>query len=105
MIGLLSLSQLNNFSSSDSLNIAKALSTKNKTIEKAMAESLAANVPTNAKVTDVFSIASSIPLECFNNTAPSDLVNILAKMDVSNMNGFRKSFIANKVVTTSNAMI
>lgn len=96
-IGLLSLSDLNNFTSADSLLIAKALSSGNKTVDKEMAKSLAANIPKNTKVSDVLSVASSIPLECFNNSSPSELVSVLGKMDVENMDSFRKSFIANKV--------
>lgn len=97
-IGLLSMSALNNFSASDSVKIAKALSSGNQKMSKEMAKSLGANIPVSASVTEVLSIASSIPLECFNNTKPSDLVSSLEKMDTDNMDSFRKSFIANKVI-------
>lgn len=88
---------MNNFSPNDSLQIAKALMSGNKKINKKMAKNLGANIPKTAKISDVISIASAVPLECFNNSSPDDLVNSISKMDTGNMDSFRKSFIANKV--------
>ena len=89
---------MKNFSKADSLNIAKALATGGKKLSKQMAKNLGANIPADTKVTDVLSLASSIPLECFNNTNATELVGNLAAMDTENMDNSRKSFIANKVI-------
>ena len=95
---MLSPSQMNNFSPDDSLNIAKALVSGKKKINKKMAKNLGANIPKTAKIADVISIASAIPLECFNNSSPADLVSAISDMDTENMDTFRKSFIANKII-------
>ena len=89
---------MNNFSPDDSLNIAKALVSGKKKINKKMAKNLGANIPKTAKIADVISIASAIPLECFNNSSPADLVSAISDMDTENMDTFRKSFIANKII-------
>ena len=91
-------SKLGNFSKADTLNIAKALANGNKKIDKNLAKSLGKNIAKDTDIKDVLSIASAVPLECFNNTKASDLVDNLDKMDTSNMNSFRKAFIANKVI-------
>lgn len=100
---MISPSSFKNFSVADSLNIAKALG--NKTIDKEMAKNLGARIPKNASVLDVLSVASAIPLECFNNTSPSDLVNNLDQMDTANMDPFRKNYIANKVTFTLSLLL
>lgn len=92
-------SSLSNFSASDSLNIAKALG--NKTIDKEMAKNLGAKIPKDTDVKDVLSLASAIPLEIFNKASASDLVDNLNQMDTTNMDPFRKNFIANKVIINS----
>jgi len=89
---------MGNFSGSDSLDIAKALSTSNKKLDEESARSLGRNVPKTANAKDLLSLASSIPIECFNQTSASDLVNNLGKMDLDNMDSFRKTFIAKNVI-------
>lgn len=96
-ISLLNPTKLGNFSKADTLDIAKALNTGSKKIDKELAKSLGKNIPKDTDVKDVLSIASAIPLECFNNTKATDLVSNLDKMDTENMDNFRKAFIANKV--------
>lgn len=91
------MSALNNFTGDDALKIAKALATGDQKMSKEMAKSLGANIPANTSVNDVLSIASSVPLECFDNAKPADLISNLEKMDTDNMDSFRKSFIAKKV--------
>ncbi len=63
-----------------------------------MARGLGAKIPANTDPIQVLSIASAIPLECFNNAKPVDLLNNLEKMDLANMNSLRKSYIASKVM-------
>ena len=81
----------------DSLQIGLALATSGKQLDPASAMAIGKNIPKTANAKDLMSIASSIPLQCFNNTLPSDLVNNLAQMDLGNMDSFRKTFIADKV--------
>jgi hypothetical protein len=98
LISLLTPTTLNNFSKSDSLEIAKALALGSKNLDKEASKSLGKNIPKDANAKDLLSLASSIPIECFNTTLTSDLVNGLGKMDVENMDSFRKTFIANKIL-------
>lgn len=92
---------LKNFSSADSINIAKALN--GTAISKDVAKNLGASIPTNTSLNEVLAIASAIPLECFNNSSPAELVNNLASMDTANMDDFRKSYIANKIISSGSA--
>ncbi len=80
LISLLTPTKMGNFSGSDSLDIAKALSTSNKKLDEESARSLGRNVPKTANAKDLLSLASSIPIECFNQTSASDLVNNLGKI-------------------------
>jgi len=102
-ITLLTPSSLNNFSAADSLNIAKALSSSNRTLHKTLANSLGANIPTNVSATEVLSIASSVPLECFIIADSSLLAKGLSQMDIENMDDFRKSFIASSIIKSNSA--
>ena len=88
---------MSNFSGADSLEIAKALATADKKLDSELAKNLGRNVPKTADAKDLMSLASSIPIECFNQTSAADLVNNLGKMDLDNMDSFRKTFVANKV--------
>ena len=81
----------------DSLSIAKKLSTEKTNINKDMAMNLGKNIPKTENLNGIASIASGVPLECFNNTNASDLVNLLGSMDIDNMSPNRKSFIGAKV--------
>ena len=81
----------------DSLKIGMALATSGKKLDEKSTDALGKNIPKTANAKDLLSIASSIPIQCFNNTLPSDLVNNLAQMDLDNMDSFRKTFIAQKV--------
>ena len=94
---------LGNFSAADSLNIAKALSNGNQTIDREMAKNLGASISKDVPVTEVLTIASAIPLECFNNSSPDDLVSNLDRMDTGNMDTFRKSFIAVKIISSNSS--
>lgn len=99
---MLTPSELGNFSKADSLEIAKSLATGSIKLDKKATENLAKNIPKTANAKDLLSLASSIPIECFNNTKPSELVDNLADMDLENMSKFRKAFIAKKVKTNIN---
>ena len=70
-------------------------------LETSMAKSLGANIPVTQSVDSVASIASSIPLECFNNTSNEKLASLVRSMDLNNMDPFRKGFIANQVFSIS----
>ena len=96
-INLMSPTQLGAFSANDSLLIAAALANNNRTISKSLAASLGSNIPLNTSVLQVLAISSAIPLECFSSVNSSNLVNALNKMDLGNMDTFRKSFITSKV--------
>jgi hypothetical protein len=50
-------------------------------------------------------IASALPLECFNNTQPNEIVLSLAKMDTINMDEFRKGFITAKIIASNSTKI
>ena len=78
------------------------MSNKSQQIDAAMARGLGANIPANTNPIQVLSIASAIPLECFSNARPVDLLNNLEKMDLANMNSLRKSYIASKVTKQKN---
>lgn len=85
------------FSSNDSLDIAKKLANSSRYINKEMAMNLGRNIPKDQTLNGIATIASGVPIECFNNTAPTDLVKLIGSMDVDNMNPNRKNFIAAKV--------
>lgn len=69
-----------------------------------MAASLGANIAANAtqNMSAIASIASGIPLACFDNIAngpnPNTLITAISSMDLGNMGPFRKNYIASKVI-------
>ena len=67
-----------------------------------MAKSLGANILSNSttNMSTIASIASGIPLACFDTVAssnPSSIINSISSMDLVNMDAFRKNYIALKV--------
>lgn len=104
-ISFLLPSQLGSFSESDSLLVAQALTSKGLKLSPTMAKSLGANIPLTSSVSSLASIASSIPLECFNNTSPDNLVSLVGSMDLDNMDPFRKGFIASQIASSKNSSI
>ena len=100
-ITFLTPNQLGSFSQNDSLALAQALTTNGKQLSKSMAKSIGSNIPANQPLDNIAGIASSVPLSVFNRTSPNTLVNIIGQMDVSNMDSFRKGFIATKVASSN----
>ena len=94
-------SKLGAFNAADSLSVAKQLATSSKKLSPTMAKSLGKNIAPTEPLNDIASIASGVPLSCFNNTDPSTLAGLVSKMDLSNMNGFRKGFIAAKIAASN----
>lgn len=90
------------FSKADSLKIAKALSQNDKKLNKQMTKNLGANIPVETKVTEVSSLASSVPLECFNNANADEVAEKTSKMDIDNMSPFRMTYLINKAIHTDN---
>jgi len=85
-------------SPANSLLVAQALATSNSTFSPSMAKSLGQNIPAGTPLTNIASIASAVPLSCFNSTPPGTLVNLVSSMDLGNMDSFKKGFIASKVI-------
>lgn len=94
---------MGSYNADDSIKIAKALNDNGKTISPTMARSLAANIPASQPVNEIASIASQVPFNCLNIAKPSDLVTSIAKMDLDNMDDFRKGFIVQKISTSNDA--
>jgi len=67
-----------------------------------MAQSLGKNIPPNQPLNNIASIASAVPLSCFNNTNPGTLCNLISSMDTENMSPFKKAFIGAKVFKKKN---
>jgi hypothetical protein len=80
------------------LSIAQSLQTGGISLSPIMAKSLGQNIPANTNVTGIASIASGIPLACFDNAQPNDLLNSLPGMDLSNMSPQRQNYIGKKIV-------
>ncbi len=97
MIGLLSPIDLGSFSISEAMSIANALSNSNRKVDSMMAKSLGVNIPANKSITNFLTIASAVPLECFSNSPAPDLIKGLAKMDLNNMDTFKKSYTTSQV--------
>ena len=95
-------SNLSLLSPNDSLDIAKMLTNNSQKISKDMAMHLGKNIPKTQNLNGISAIASGTPIECFNNTNSSDLVNLIKSMDLINMNSNKKNFIAAKVAITLN---
>ena len=91
-------SQLSSFSPADSLQVARTLAQSGQTLSPSMAKSLGANIPANQPLDTIPTVASSVPLSCFNNTNPATLANLIGSMDLGNMSPFRKGFMASKVI-------
>lgn len=89
--------KLGNFSPDESVSVAAKLSEENTKLTQIMAKSLGAKIPITENVASIASIASSIPLQCFNITSPATLASLVNKMDLDNMDPFRKGFIAFQV--------
>lgn len=94
---------MGSYNADDSIKIAKALNDNGKTISPTMARSLAANIPASQPVNEIASIASQVPFNCLNIAKPADLVTSIAKMDLDNMDDFRKGFIVQKISTSNDA--
>jgi hypothetical protein len=91
-------SQLSAFTPSQALTVAQALNSNNgQSLSRHMAASLGANIPPNTPLTSIASIASSVPLNCFANTNPAQLVSLIGNMDTGNMSPSRKSYLGSKV--------
>lgn len=93
----MSPSQLSSFNSTNSLSVAKALNSNGQKLSSQMAMSLGKNIPANQPIDEIASIASAVPLSCFNNTNPNTLCNLISSMDIDNMSPFKKAFIVSKV--------
>ena len=102
-VSLLTPAQMGAFSPADSLSLAQALSTGGKKLAPSMAKSLGANIASNQTLSGIASIASGLPLTVFSNTAAATLVSLVGSMDLGNMDGFRKGFIATKIAASNNA--
>ncbi len=89
--------QLNSFNSTNSLSVAKALNSNGQKLSSQMAMSLGKNIPANQPIDEIASIASALPLSCFNNTNPNTLCNLISSMYTDNMCPFKKAFIVSKV--------
>lgn len=97
-ISFMQPSQLSAFSPAQALAVAQALNSNNgQSLSPYMAASLGANIPPNTPLTSIASIASSVPLNCFANTNPAQLVSLIGNMDTKNMNPSRKSYLGSKV--------
>jgi len=99
-------SQLGALSSGDALTVAMALnSNSGQQLSPQMAMSLGRNIPPNTPLTSIASIASSVPLSCFANTNPSQLVSLISTMDTGNMSPARKQYLGSKIASSGNASV
>lgn len=112
-INFMAPSMLSTLSSQDSLLVAQSLGTKK--LSNLMAKTLGSNIPSDTSPNNVASISSAIPLDCFaasssNNarrrratSSGSNLVSLLTKMDLNNMNSNRKTFISLQILALNDS--
>jgi hypothetical protein len=91
-------SQLSSMTPNQALSIAMALTSNNgQILSPQMAISIGALIASNQPLDQIASIASSVPLICFNNTNSATLCNLIGTMDTNNMSPSRKAYIGSKV--------
>ena len=98
-------SQLSAFNSTQALAVAQALNSNGQQVSPQLAMSLGVNIPPNTPLTSIASIASSVPLSCFVQTSPTQLVSLISTMDTGNMSPVRKQYLGSKIVASANASV
>jgi hypothetical protein len=95
---LYSQQSLNQLGSGDKLSVLSVLgNSSSSNVDKNTAISLGKSLPPNTNFTQCLAVASSVPITIISNAPPQDIINNIAKMDVSNMDPSRIGFIASKV--------
>ena len=94
----MSPAQIGSYSSSDSVVIAKALTSNNIQLSVSNTKSLASKIPVTQSLAEIASIASGISLNNIKNTNIAQLASSVRKMDLNNMNNFQKAYITTTVI-------
>jgi hypothetical protein len=94
----MSPSQIGSFSPTDSVNIAKALSSNNIQLSPSNAKSIGAKIPTTQTLGGIASIASGLSLASIKQTDSLTLANSIQSIDLVNMNPFQKGYITTSVI-------
>jgi hypothetical protein len=79
------------------IDIALSLGIGGITLNPIMARALAQNIPVGTNISQIFCIASGLPLSVLAIQSPADLLNNLGKMDLGNMSPQRQTYIARQV--------
>jgi len=83
------------------LALVASLTTSNKTLTESQIVALAGNLPENYSepIGNIASLASALPLTCFDSTPPRDLVTLIqnGKLKLSLIDDTRKIYIATTV--------
>lgn len=89
----MSPAQIGTYSSSDSVTIARALTTNNIQLSVSNAKSLGARIPVTTSLAEIASIASGLSLTNIKNSNTLQLASSVKSMDLNNMNSFQKAYI------------